>query len=80
VKVIRENDEQEGSFRLDPTQEPKTFDLLIEGLRTPGIYTLEADQLTICLNLDEHGKRPKRFATDSKSDGLRLMILKRQKP
>jgi len=65
---------------LDPTQEPKTFDLLIEGLRTPGIYTLEADQLTICLQLSEHGKRPNRFATDSKSDGLRLMILKRQKP
>jgi uncharacterized protein (TIGR03067 family) len=80
VKVIRENDEQEGSFRLDPTQEPKTFDLLIEGLRTPGIYTLEADQLTICLQLSEHGNRPKRFVTDSKSDGLRLMILERQKP
>ena len=78
VKVIREGDEQEGSFRLAPTKNPKAIDLLIEGLGTPGIYTLEDDRLTICLNLDEHGKRPKRFATDAKTYGLRLMTLKRQ--
>jgi uncharacterized protein (TIGR03067 family) len=78
VKVIREGDEQEGSFRLVPTQNPKAIDLLIGGLGTPGIYTLEGDRLTICFNLDEHGKRPKRFATDAKTYGLRLMTLKRQ--
>jgi uncharacterized protein (TIGR03067 family) len=78
VKVIREGDEQEGSFRLAPAQIPKAIDLLIEGLGTPGIYTLEGDRLTICHNLDDHGKRPKRFATDTKTYGLRLMTLKRQ--
>jgi uncharacterized protein (TIGR03067 family) len=78
VKVIREGDEQEGSFRLAPTKNPKAIDLLIEMLGTPGIYTLEDDRLTICLNLDEHGKRPKKFATDTKTYGLRLMTLKRQ--
>jgi uncharacterized protein (TIGR03067 family) len=78
VKVIKEDEEQEGSFRLDPTQNPKRIDLLIEGLSAPGIYSLEDDRLTICLNLEEHGKRPRRFATDAKTPGWRLMTLKRQ--
>jgi len=82
VKLIgqQEDEEEEGTFLLEPTQKPKALDLVMGGKRIPGIYTLEADQLTMCLNTSKNGERPTRFATDAKTGGLRLMTLKRQQP
>ena len=78
VKMKKEDEEEAGTFHLDPTQKPKAVDLVMGGQRIPGIYTLEADRLTICLDTKKNGKRPTRFATDAKTAGLRLMTLKRQ--
>jgi len=80
VKMKKEDGEEAGTFLLDPTQKPKAVDLVMGGRRIPGIYTLEADRLTICLETDKNGKRPTRFATDAKTTGWRLMTLKRHQP
>jgi uncharacterized protein (TIGR03067 family) len=80
VKGLKKNDEEEeGTFRLDPTQKPKWFDLAVANKRILGIYMLEADCLTICFNQNEAGERPKTFATDRDTE-LSLIVLKRQKP
>jgi uncharacterized protein (TIGR03067 family) len=79
-KGLKKNDEEEeGTFRLDPTQKPKRFDLAVANQRMPGIYMLEDDSLTICFNQNEAGERPKTFATDRETE-LSLIVLKRQRP
>jgi uncharacterized protein (TIGR03067 family) len=69
------------TFRLDPTKKPKTIDLIdIKNVRViRGIYSLEADKLTICDRGAEKGARPTEFATRPDS-GLVLVVLKRDKP
>jgi uncharacterized protein (TIGR03067 family) len=79
VKGFKENADEEGTFRLDPTHKLRWFDLAVANKRMPGIYLLEADSLTICFNQNDAGQRPKRFAA-GKGTEVRLIVLKRQKP
>jgi RNA polymerase sigma factor (sigma-70 family) len=45
-------DNSQGKFRLDPTKEPKRFDLVVEkggtAITVPGIYSLKGDELKYC--------------------------------
>jgi uncharacterized protein (TIGR03067 family) len=66
---------------LDPTQEPRTIDVIPEGGRNrgehiPGIYKLERDLLTICMAAP--GKpRPREF-TARKGSERTLRVFKRE--
>ena len=70
----------EGEVRLHPGTRPKAFDLLftagpLKGNRNLGIYQLNGDSWTICL--DTHGsKRPAKFATAG-APGVVLETLER---
>ena len=56
-------------FTIDPSQEPKAIDLTTpDGKVVHGIYRLEGDTLTLCLDYDPQGTgrpRPTEFRTDS---------------
>jgi uncharacterized protein (TIGR03067 family) len=72
-----------GTFKLDPTQKPKTIDFTFtegpeKGNVSLGIYELDGDSWRICLGLT--GKpRPTAFVT-KKDTGHALEVLKRAKP
>jgi uncharacterized protein (TIGR03067 family) len=73
-------DKKAGTYRLDPSKDPKRIDLKSEGEEDGlGIYQLEGDRLSICAPLGS-GKieRPKEFKTGAKS-GLMLIRLERIK-
>ena len=66
------------TYKIDPTQKPKTIDLTNEMDQTaPGIYELDGDTLKVCWN-QGGSERPKKF--ESKPDTqVRLMVFKREK-
>jgi len=72
----------EGTFRVDPTKEPKTIDIMPDngpdrGRIQPGIYVFDGDKLRICAA--QPGKeRPQNFETKDKT-GYSVMILKKAK-
>src|SRR4051812_38454106 len=70
----------EGAFNIDVEQDPPHIDIeFVEGPEAGewsyGIYTLEADELTLCLGLTG-SRRPQRFATKAGS-GAALERLRR---
>src|SRR5262245_58996525 len=70
----------EGTLELDPTQNPKAFDMLFtaghaQGVRHRGIYKLDGDIWTLCV-ATEGSKRPKDFST-AKGSGFALETLQR---
>jgi uncharacterized protein (TIGR03067 family) len=71
-----------GTVKIDPTQKPKTIDLVFEsgpekGNTSLGIYELDGDTWRICLGVTAK-ERPKEFATKAGS-GLALEKLTREK-
>jgi uncharacterized protein (TIGR03067 family) len=77
---------RESVFELDPTKLPKQ--IIVTPLDGPrkgnsqrGLYSLEKGLLTLCLNTDPHGTAgpPAEFSTHA-GDGLRLLVLKPEKP
>ena len=72
----------EGKMKLDPSANPKTFDLTFtagpeKGNTALGIYELESDDWKLCLTT-RGGDRPKRFATEP-GTGHALETLQRGK-
>jgi RNA polymerase sigma-70 factor (ECF subfamily) len=68
---------KEGTYTLDPSSNPRGIDLTENGRRPLGIYRLEGDKLTLCL--DEQGKaRPTEFRAEAGTSHT-LMVLRRQK-
>jgi RNA polymerase sigma factor (sigma-70 family) len=71
------DDEQSGTYELDPARKPKEIRITnTRGQSLPGIYKLDGDRLTICV--DKAGARPTEFVS---KEGTRvyLSVLKRQK-
>jgi uncharacterized protein (TIGR03067 family) len=75
----------ESQITIDPTQRPKTIDLVPQdgpdtekGKTFRGIYKLDGDTLTLCMNGPDM-ERPQEFKTEAGSQVM-LMTLKRETP
>jgi uncharacterized protein (TIGR03067 family) len=75
--------EEEGTFKLNPSRNPKEIDLRLQGgakdeKTVPGIYTWDGENLKICLGEPGEGTRPTGFTTTPR--GGFLVVVKRQGP
>jgi uncharacterized protein (TIGR03067 family) len=78
-----DNQDEEGTIKVDPTKKPKTLDIDIQsgpdkGKKQVGIYTLEGDTWKLCFAKAGNEERPKDFKTTADND-LRMFVMKRQK-
>jgi RNA polymerase sigma factor (sigma-70 family) len=67
-------------YALDPSQEPKAIDFsMAEGKVVLGIYRLDGNSLTLCVNQNSAGgKRPTAFRTQSEDAMVTLWVLERE--
>jgi uncharacterized protein (TIGR03067 family) len=71
-------------FKLDPTKEPKTIDLIVQegkdkGEVAPGIYAFSNGQLRLCINIfGDRSFRPREFKTQER-DGVGFATLEQVK-
>jgi uncharacterized protein (TIGR03067 family) len=63
------------TYKLDATKKPKSFELSGEVVNMAGIYSLEGDELKVCLGPSD--KPPSEFS--SKGEKHILIVLKREK-
>jgi uncharacterized protein (TIGR03067 family) len=77
-------DHRSATFELDMRKLPKTIDLVpndgpAKGTKLPaGIYSLNGDEFTVCLNNGSESDRPSEFKT-LPEDYLRVIVLQRVK-
>ncbi len=62
---------------IDPAQQPKHIDLLINRRLSKGIYELEKGTLRLCYEVEANAERPKRF-TDLKGPAI-VLVLEKEK-
>lgn len=55
--------ERESTYRIDPTKDPKTIDLVWKDKVTLGIYSVDEKRLKLCLASEGSRKRPNEFET-----------------
>ncbi|HEV3166817.1 MAG TPA: TIGR03067 domain-containing protein [Isosphaeraceae bacterium] len=78
TKVGKRPPEPQGTFKLDPSQTPKAYDLTTaEGSTVHGIYELEGDTLKVCLSAPGD-QRPTAMKT-TPDDDRTLIIYQREK-
>jgi RNA polymerase sigma-70 factor (ECF subfamily) len=69
----------EGTYKLDPPKRPKEITTTTDkGKKHLGIYKLDGDTLTICMQQEDGADRPIEFAT-KKDTKVVLVVLKREK-
>jgi RNA polymerase sigma factor (sigma-70 family) len=68
--------EIQGGLYLDPSKDPKTYDLATSTRTMEGIYSLEGDTLRLCYSPSIDEKRPSRFAAERGSHQV-LVVLQR---
>lgn len=80
VTVSKKKKNEEGTYKIDPSQNPKTIDVTGEGKDGThrGIYKLDGDKLTLCIADEASEGRPKDF-TAKEDDGKMVIELKREK-
>jgi uncharacterized protein (TIGR03067 family) len=76
--------DEAGEFKLDPRAKLPTLDYTItegvhKGKRQLGIYKLDGDSLTICLNEEGADARPAKFKTGAGAAEYVLFTMKRKK-
>jgi uncharacterized protein (TIGR03067 family) len=67
-----------GTFKLDPTKNPKWMDITNETLRSLGIYALTENELRMCHGGPGH-QRPTELASKP-GTSIGLVVLKREQP
>jgi uncharacterized protein (TIGR03067 family) len=78
VSKVGDVEKKKGTFQLDATPKIKTIDVRTDDQLVHGIYKLDGDSLTICV--DESGEaRPAEFVSKEGSK-VALVVLKRVKP
>jgi RNA polymerase sigma-70 factor (ECF subfamily) len=70
------NAKKEGTFTLNATAKPKEIDLVENGKPTLGIYRLQGDELTVCLDEGAAG-RPPEFKSQAGTTHT-LMVFRRE--
>ena len=75
--------EEKGTFKLDPSKNPKEIDLRLrdrndEERTALGIYTWDGENLKLCLGQPGTAARPKDFTTTP--EGGFLVVVKREDP
>jgi RNA polymerase sigma-70 factor (ECF subfamily) len=80
VTVHLAGQSKEGTYQLNPGRTPREIDIIIQGEKGSGdgIYKIEGDTLTLCLQDANKGGRPKGFAADEGSHAT-LIVLRRVK-
>jgi RNA polymerase sigma factor (sigma-70 family) len=71
-----DREEKTATYKLDPTKMPKEIDTADGDKRLRGIYKLDGDTLTLCV--DEGDERPAEFASPPGTPA-ELLVLKREK-
>ncbi len=72
----KENKEEEGTFKLDASKKPAQIDMAVGDKTLEGIYSLEGDNLKLCVA--EAGSRPTDFKSPEGSKTM-IIILRREK-
>ena len=80
VTVKTKEKDEKGTYKIDPSQKPKTIDVKEDGKDKvyQGIYKLEGDKLTICIPEQAGNKRPTEFTAKEGSKQM-ILQLKREK-
>jgi len=77
--------QEKGEFiALDPTTDPKCYDLKsaeegTKGQVKEGIYKIDGDTLTVCIHEGKEKQRPTRFETTAEQPDTILVVLKKVK-
>ena len=66
----------EESYRINPAVKPRQIDLTVKDKKTPGIFRLQGNKLTLCLDRVGRG-RPSKFASEVDSPNEYLIELER---
>lgn len=61
IAIKANTQERANTYRIDPTKDPKTIDLIWKGQVTLGIYYLNGDKFKLCLAPEGSRKRPTDF-------------------
>ena len=86
VKVTRNTitikanaNERESTYRIDPTKDPKTIDLVWKDKVTLGIYSINGEKLKLCLAAEGSRKRPNDFETKRGSNWTYFNLLREKR-
>jgi uncharacterized protein (TIGR03067 family) len=79
-----DGEKEEGTIKLDPAAKPSTIDLAItggadKGKTQVGIYKIDGDTITFCLNRPGEKDRPKDFKATADTDYLLITMKKKVK-
>jgi uncharacterized protein (TIGR03067 family) len=71
----------EFTIKVNPTKTPKEIDLIPlkdpnKGVSCPGIYKVEKNELTICVNFNANAKRPTAFESTNTNGNIILTMKK----
>ena len=72
IRVVTKGRELKGTFKINPSKEPKEVDSTYMNQTSRGIYRFEGNTLTMCFPIGNKAERPTEF-----KESLELLKLKR---